>query len=128
MAGKTGGKPVYRYYYSRPRPVLAQPSANPAPPAQGAAHSAEIEYAMGNLATNKVYAWTPEDHKISATMQQYFVNFIKTGNPNGAGLPNWPAANHGNNVQLMRIDVETRAESEPHRGRYLILDKLADKP
>ena len=34
-------------------------------PATGAVHSAEIEYAMGNLATNKVYAWTPDDYKVS---------------------------------------------------------------
>lgn len=127
-AGKTGGKPVYRYYYTRPRPSLANPPATPPPPPFGAAHSAEIEYAMGNLATNKVYAWTPEDHSISSVMQQYFANFIKTGNPNGAGLPAWPAANKGDTVQLLRIDVETRAEPESHRGRYLILDKLATKP
>jgi para-nitrobenzyl esterase len=125
LAGKTGGKPVYRYYYTRPRPALAQPPEKPATPAMGAVHSAEIEYAMGNLSTNKVYAWTPEDHKVSSTMQQYFVNFIKTGNPNGGGLPKWPAANHGDSVQLMRIDVETRAEPERNRGRYLVLDKLA---
>ena len=83
---------------------------------------------MGNLDTNKVFAWTPEDHQVSAVMQQYFANFIKTGNPNGNGLTKWPAANSGDTVQLMRIDVKTRAEPEPHRGRYLVLDKLVPKP
>jgi para-nitrobenzyl esterase len=115
-AGKTGGKPVYRYYYSRPRPG-----------ANGAAHSAEIEYAMGNLATNKVFAWTPEDHKVSDTMRAYFANFVKTGNPNGAGLPTWPAANRGGPVEFLHIDVDTRAETESHRARYLVLDSLVGK-
>lgn len=139
----TGGQPVYRYLYSRPRPamtpemgnataglaggVVKQPASAPkAPPAKGAVHSAEIEYALGNLSTNKVYAWTPEDYKVSDTMQRFFANFIKTGNPNGSGLPNWPVAT-GAQVPVMHIDVNTRVEPDPHRARYEYLDKLATK-
>ncbi|TGD82424.1 carboxylesterase/lipase family protein [Hymenobacter wooponensis] len=140
---QTGGQPVYRYLYSRPRPamtpemgnataglaggVVKQPESAPkAPPARGAVHSAEIEYALGNLATNKVYAWTPDDYKVSDTMQRYFTNFIKTGNPNGSGLPTWPVAT-GAQVPVMHIDVNTRVEPDPHRARYEYLDKLATK-
>ncbi|MBV9123511.1 MAG: carboxylesterase family protein, partial [Planctomycetes bacterium] len=47
LHGQTGHRPVYRYFYTHPRPG-----------ARGAVHSAEIEYALGNLATNKVYDWT----------------------------------------------------------------------
>ena len=147
LSGKTGGKPVYRYYYSRPRPPMTPemgnataglaggvirgtgaPATTPATPARGAVHSAEIEYAMGNLATNKVYQWTPEDHKVSSVMQDYFANFVRTGNPNGPGLPEWPSANAGGTTPVMQIDVETRAEADRHRGRYLLLDRLARKP
>ena len=42
------------------------------PPAKGRVHSAEIEYAMGNLASNKVYAWTEDDYNVSKIMQEYF--------------------------------------------------------
>jgi para-nitrobenzyl esterase len=146
LSGKTGGKPVYRYYYSRPRPAMTAQMGNvtaglaggivkadgPAPAARpmprGAVHSAEIEYALGNLDGNKVYAWSPDDHKVSSTMEQYFANFIKTGNPNGSGLAKWPAANSGDTVQFMQIDVLTRAETAHHEGRYRILDKLAEQP
>ena len=60
-------------------------------------------------------------------MQGYFANFVKTGDPNGPGLPPWPAANRGDAAQVMHIDVETRVEPERHRGRYLILDRLDPK-
>ena len=143
-SGKTGGKPVYRYYYSRPRPRMTPEMGNatpglaggvvrgngstpPPPPALGAVHSAEIEYAMGNLATNKVYAWTPDDYKVSDTMRAYFANFVKTGNPNGAGLPAWPASNASTPSAYLRIDVETKAETEKHQKRYQLLDSLQAK-
>ena len=100
-------------------------AGTPPPPARGAVHSAEIEYAMGNLGTNKVYAWTPEDQKVSAVMQDYFANFIKTGDPNGQDLPKWPAVKSDGPVQFMRIDVQTGAETEQHGGRYQVLDRLA---
>jgi para-nitrobenzyl esterase len=99
-------------------------NAAPPPPARGAVHSAEIEYAMGNLHLNKVFGWTDDDRKVSRTMQGYFENFIKTGNPNGQGLPNWPVGlvDASGNAQRIRIDVETRAEPEP-RARYLFQDE-----
>ncbi|MFL5579068.1 MAG: carboxylesterase/lipase family protein [Gemmatimonadaceae bacterium] len=123
--GRTSGQPVFRYLYARPRPALASPGPNAPPPSRGAVHSAEIEYAMGNLPLNKVFAWTPEDFRVSETMQGYFANFIKTGDPNGAGLPEWPRGNAtgGAPVMLMRIDVESRAEPEP-RERMLFLDRF----
>ena len=123
---RTGGKPVYRYYYSRPRPAM-NPGKGTAGPARGASHSAEIEYAMGNLATNEVYAWTPDDRKVSETFQGYFANFVKTGNPNGANLPQWPALNGGKDAQFLHLDVETRAEPDSTRERYLFLDRWYSK-
>lgn len=141
---QTSGQPVYRYLYARPRPAMTPEMGNatanlaggvtkgtgaaaPAPPAKGAVHSAEIEYALGNLPTNKVFAWTPDDYKVSKTMQAYFANFIKTGNPNGAGLPTWPALKAGTAGQLLRLDVQTQAVPDQTRDRYLLLEQLAAK-
>jgi para-nitrobenzyl esterase len=118
---RTGGKPVYRYYYSRPRPAM-KPEKGTTGAARGAAHSAEIEYALGNLATNEVYAWTPDDYKVSEVFQGYVANFVKTGDPNGTGLPAWPAVK-GENAQVMQLDVHTRAEPDTTRERYLFLDR-----
>ena len=124
------GQPVYRYYFSRARPPLAIPATDPtAAPAspwasipRGAPHSTEIEYALGNLSRNAVYAWMADDQKVSATMMGYFVNFIKTRSPNGPGLPTWPQGmpNPQGTVMRMRIDVDTRTEREPtERYRFL---------
>ena len=119
LQGKTGGHPVYRYFYERPRPATVAGG----PAATGASHSSEIEYAMGNLPGNKVFAWTPDDYAVSATLQGYFVNFIKTGDPNGHGLPRWPAANGSSRVEVQHINVKTRTEPETHRDRYEWMDK-----
>jgi para-nitrobenzyl esterase len=58
-------------------------------------------------------------------MMDYFANFVKTGNPNGAGLPTWPQGkpDASGKVTRMRIDVDTRAELEP-RERYLFLQSF----
>jgi para-nitrobenzyl esterase len=123
----TGRSAVYRYYYEHPRPQnrnKAPDLQNPKARAAGAVHSAEIEYAMGNLSYNRVFDWQPEDYKVSAILQEYFANFIKTGNPNGLGLPYWPVAGNNNSVKVMHIDVNTRAEDENDRERYLWLDQF----
>jgi len=139
LSTKTGGKRTYYYNYARPRPAMRAEMGNSTaglaggvvkgppgaaavlPQARGAVHSAEIEYAMGNLDSNKVYAWTADDYKVSKVMQEYFANFIKTGNPNGPGLPTWPTFDTG---QRMTIDVDTRAEHEKVRARYQFLDQF----
>ena len=146
VQSKTGGKPVYRYLYARPRPAMraemgnataglaggvikdtSQAKAPKMPPARGAVHSAEIEYALGNLPTNRVYDWQPEDYKVSEIMQAFFANFIKTGNPNGLGVPEWPAVDNSKGVRVMHIDVDTHAHRDNTSERYLFLEQAAKK-
>jgi para-nitrobenzyl esterase len=130
---QTSTQPVYRYVFGKPRPAMVPSNNNNAPasklppPMVGAAHAVEIEYAMGNLPGNKVYSWKKEDFDVSSTMLDYFANFVKTGNPNGKGLPNWPVNKRGEKVWEMHINVKSEAVPEPHRERYLFLDNKFSK-
>ena len=125
-------QPVYRYYFSRARPPLRPEAGNVVPglagglqaapagggeaaaaaPESGAVHSAEIEYALGNLASNHHYAWSSDDYRVSRTMQNYFANFIKQANPNGPGLPPWSSVHGGADARqpYMQIDVKSRQQ------------------
>ena len=144
IQAQTSNKPVYRYMYARPRPKMRAEMGNavaglaggvirdssatktpPPPPASGAVHSSEIEYALGNLATNRVYDWQPEDFEVSQIMQAFFANFITTGNPNGLGVPNWQPVEKNKAATVMHIDVNTGAVTEEHRDQYLFMEKMA---
>ncbi|WP_420150642.1 carboxylesterase/lipase family protein [Spirosoma sp.] len=84
MQAKTGKTPVYVYNFNRKVPAST-------PETQfGAFHSGEIVYAYDNLHTLS-RPWEPVDRQIATAMSAYWVNFAKTGNPNGKNLPNWPA-------------------------------------
>jgi para-nitrobenzyl esterase len=122
--------PVYRYFFIKPRPGLrtsimpvTETNAVTGKIFKGAVHSAEIEYALGNLPSNRVYDWTAEDYTVSAIMQDYFLNFIKTKNPNGAGLPYWPLYKGWQKDPVMYIGEEIFRGADK-RDRYLLLDKI----
>jgi para-nitrobenzyl esterase len=55
------------------------------------------------------------------------VNFAKTGDPNGAGLPKWPAYNSNSGWQVMVLDATPEAKPDPNRGRDLFLDSVWGK-
>lgn len=134
---KNSDQPVYRYLYSKLRPPLVDKSTSaglaggtsqnqgpPIPPAIGAPHACEIEYCMGNLHLIPEYAWTEDDYKVSATMQEYFANFIKTGDPNGEKLVEWPAVESKDSApDVMVIDTECKAIEAETDARYEFLDK-----
>ena len=125
LQAETSGKPVYRYYYSLPRPPMV--SEKDKGRAKGAVHSAEIEYAMGNLSTNKVFAWTEEDYKVSTIMQEYFANFIKKGDPNGTGLVKWPPSISSKPVPVMHIGADTKIVPDKYAERYFLMEQVMKK-
>lgn len=136
---KNSDQAVYRYLYAKHRPPLRDANLRSgfaggtaertdsdtpsAPEPVGAPHACEIEYALGNLHLVQDYAWTDEDFQVSKTMQEYFANFIKTGNPNGDALPNWPDMGKAESPEIMVLDVKSESRSAENKGRYLFLDE-----
>ncbi|MBZ5524996.1 MAG: carboxylesterase family protein [Acidobacteriia bacterium] len=77
----TGHAPAYLYYFTRVPPGMQSQRF-------GAFHAADIAYVFGNFIWP--FPWEEADHKLSATISGYWVNFAASGNPNGNGLPKWP--------------------------------------
>ncbi|RZM27341.1 MAG: carboxylesterase family protein [Pedobacter sp.] len=125
LHGKTNGFPVYRYMYSQVLPALKGQEQNYTKPI-GAPHSADIAYAMGNLKLDSVYAYTPGDFKTSETMQSYLINFVKTTNPNGPGLPLWSGF-QSSIPQVMYLDEHSKQQGEKNLKRYTLLDQIFNK-
>ena len=84
----------------------------------GATHAAEIPYVLGTFAAQPyMAAATADDHALAERMQAYWVNFARTGDPNGPGLPPWPAFTNATPVE-MHFDGASQA------GPVSNLDKL----
>jgi para-nitrobenzyl esterase len=103
--------------------IKRDPNAPKAAKPKGAVHSAEIEYALGNLSTNLVYDWQSDDYKVSKTMQEYFANFIKNYDPNGPSLGQWAPAKNVAQPEVMIFDVDSKLVKSTTEARYEFLDK-----
>jgi para-nitrobenzyl esterase len=115
---QTAKAPVYRYRFDRVLPAANGP--NPF----GASHAVDIEYAFNTL-DSKTAAWQPEDRRTALTLATAFANFVKTGDPNGPGVPEWPA--FGKARQVMYVDAVSKVGPEQGRARYEFIDSVVTR-
>ena len=78
---ETAETPAFLYYFKRGIPWPEHPNFD-------AFHSGELPYVFDNL-DHMDRPWEDVDRRIAEAMSTYWVNFAATGNPNGAGLPEW---------------------------------------
>lgn len=103
----------------------------PAPPDDprrfGAFHTAEVPYALGTLAVLAGRPLEPVDAEISERMMAYWVNFARTGDPNGPGLPEWPTF-VPNAPGVMVFAEDTAAAALPYFEGVLLLSRVLEQP
>ena len=92
-----------------------------------ASHTAELPFVFGTVTTTRPTfapggpAAGPADVQLSAQMQSYWTNFAKTGNPNGPGLPAWPAFT-GIGGQVLDLKAAPAARANTDESRFLFLN------
>lgn len=67
----------------------------------GAGHGAEVAYVFGNLDGWLRPGTSAKNVALSDTIMSYWINFAKSGDPNGPGLPNWPAYDAQSNKAMI---------------------------
>jgi len=108
-----GKNKAWLYYFKR---------VPPGEPNYGAFHSAEFGYALSTLKLwNRPF--TKTDYDLSAVMSSYWVNFAKTGDPNGPGLPEWPSFSNSKPV-VMELGDEAKSGPVPYIDQLKFLDSL----
>jgi carboxylesterase type B len=97
VRSKTAKTKVYEYLWDHTLP--GREAAK-----YGAFHSSDLLYTLNNLNTSD-RPFTDEDRKIAEMMSSYWANFTATGDPNGKGMPLWPAVDE--KPQVMELGDKT---------------------
>ena len=94
--------PVYLYLFNHVEP-------GPDAALYKVFHSSELPYVFGTLDT-AARPYTAQDRSVSSTLNSYWANYVKTGNPNGSGLQEWPRHTPAA-PQLMELAEPARARA-----------------
>ena len=113
------GKPAYEYYFTKENGGI------------GTNHSGEIIYCYGNVP--KIKCYDESDYTLEKIMAGYWMNFIKTGNPNGTNpwtlepLPEWPLAKDIPG-KVLELGTTVAPVPDPYADLYPIIEKtMLDK-
>lgn len=112
------GNPAYVYLFSYVSPSMQQRMP------YGASHASEIPYVFDNLQSSASAPVDPKDQAVARMMNSYWINFAKTGNPNGKGLPKWPMYTPTTQELLeFRSDGTAVGEPDPKKTRLDVIEK-----
>jgi para-nitrobenzyl esterase len=124
------GKRAYLYYFTH------EPPTAPGKPNLRATHTAEIPYVFNNLKAVRVFPDTsspelssssPADIKLADIVSSYWVNFAKTGDPNGKGLAVWPQFRDKASGRAMELGDTQQPRAEMPLAKFALYDRLYAK-
>ena len=105
------GVPVYRYQFTKDNGYY------------GTYHSGELIYAYGNLGRSKrQFAYDASDYALSNVMSEYWANFVKTGDPNGTGLPTWDIYDESSG-EILELGSSIGPKVDPYLALYPIIEE-----
>jgi para-nitrobenzyl esterase len=112
LQAQNGKAPAYAYWFHRP--TAADPD--------GSGHGSEVPLVFANEDHRAGRpAWTDADKALSKELQGYWINFAKSGDPNGAGLPRWPKFQPAK-ATVMELGKDNKPIAVPVEGRLKALD------
>lgn len=120
LQSQKGHDKAYLYYFDRRSPQEPH----------GPVHTDEIPYVFGNVAKTQTTSsrgrgfGSPEGPgavTLSQQIQSYWVNFAKSGDPNGPGLPHWPAFS-ASSPRVMYLDAQSHVGPVPNLSKLEVLD------
>lgn len=116
------GEPAYMYLFSY------VPAAMRERMPYGAGHGSEVSYVFNSFDGRRSGTGpTPKDKELAQTMNSYWTNFAKTGNPNGIGLPQWPVyQNETNKIIEFQPDGSAVGKPDPRKARMDVIDKATE--
>ena len=105
------GSPAYLYRFSYVQASMREQMR------AGAPHGGEIAFVFGTLPARPGSTLTPEDQAVARMAHSYWINFAKTGDPNGPGLPAWPRHDpKKDQIFEFRADGSAGAGPDPAEG------------
>ena len=107
---RNGKGKAFQYYFDY----------HPNSPDGGSGHGSDVPYAFQTLG-GPMGAPKEEDLKLSDVINSYWINFARSGDPNGTGLPEWPAFME-NDQKVMVFDTAPSARPVPNLERLKALD------
>lgn len=115
------GDPAYIFLFSY------VPSAMKERMKYGPGHGTDISFVFDNLGARLGSTPTPEDKEVARMMNAYWVNFAKTGDPNGSRLPKWPVYNPKKNEILdIQSDGKPVGKPNPTKARLDVIEKAVN--
>ncbi|MDM0075841.1 carboxylesterase family protein [Variovorax sp. J2P1-59] len=112
LKGQNPGSKVYVFYFDHPAPGRDREY-------YGSWHSSDLWYVLNSLRNEPGQrSWSPADFELADQASTLWANFVKTGDPNGEGLPTWRQSDRANNGSYLWIGEKSTASTNgsPYHG------------